>query len=215
MCEHLESCETLTCFGLCKPHVTEPQRIERICLLKLELGNLVSQLNGDLVEVMVALDVCTKAPIIEEGGFDNKGRERGGLRAQELDKPVGEDIGIGLDRDDGIGKEGMKEQLLVVSPECTGSVLTPLEIFDEGGLYGLSINGTDNEVREAAIVGLKALRALSKSEEAGEREGVVACSYVGKLLLERCHLLSPHSASEGLLGCKAEHESRSPVDLHR
>ena len=30
--------------------------------------------------------------------------------------------------------------------------------------------------------------------------GVVACSYVGKLLLERCHLLSPHPVGEGILG---------------
>ena len=105
MCKSLESCETLTCFGSCKPCVTELQRIEHICLLKLEARDLVSELNGGLVEVMIALDVCAEAPIVEEVGFDHEGRECGGLRTQELDKPVGEDVGVGLDGDDGVGEE--------------------------------------------------------------------------------------------------------------
>ena len=76
----------------------------------------------------------------------------------------------------------------------------PFEVLDEGGLYGLSVNSTDNEVGEAAVIGLETLGALSESEEACECGGVVACSYVSKLLLERCHLLSPHPVGKGVLG---------------
>ena len=104
MCESLESCETSTHFGLCKPRVTEPQRIERIGLLKLEAGNLVSQLNSSFVEVVVMFNVCTKAPVIEEGGFNHKGGECGGLRLQELDEPIGEDVGVCLNQDNGVGE---------------------------------------------------------------------------------------------------------------
>ena len=79
MCESLESRETSTCFGSCKSRVTEPQRIECICLLKLEARDLVSKFDGGLVEVVVAFDVCAKAPVIEEVGFDHEGRECWGL----------------------------------------------------------------------------------------------------------------------------------------
>ena len=79
MCKSLESCETSTCLGLCKPRVTEPQRIERICLLELEACDLISEFDSGLVEVVIALDVCAKAPIVEEVGFDHEGRECGGL----------------------------------------------------------------------------------------------------------------------------------------
>ena len=109
MCESLESRETSTCFSLCKPRVTEPQQIERICLLKLEAGDLISELDSGFIKVVVAFDVSTETPIVEEGGFDHEGREHGGLRTQELDEPVGEDIRVGLNRDDGVGKEGVKE----------------------------------------------------------------------------------------------------------
>ena len=109
MCKSLESCETSTRFGSCKPRVTEPQRVERICLLKLEARDLVSEFNGGLVEVVVALDVSAEAPVVEEMGFDHEGRECGGLRAQELDEPVGEDVRIGLDGDDGVSEERVEE----------------------------------------------------------------------------------------------------------
>ena len=109
MCQSLESCETSTCFGSCKPRVAEPQRIERICLLKLEACDLVSEFDSGLAEVVVAFDVCAEAPVIEEVGFNDEGCERGGLRTQELDKPVGEDVWIGLDGDNGIGKERVDE----------------------------------------------------------------------------------------------------------
>ena len=79
MCKSLESRETSTSFSSCKPRVTEPQRVERICLLKLEVGDLVSQLDGDLVEIVIPLDVSAEPPVIEEGGFDHQGRESGGL----------------------------------------------------------------------------------------------------------------------------------------
>ena len=108
MSESLESRETSTCFGSCKPRVTEPERIERICLLKLEARDLVTEFDSDLVEVVVSFDVGTEAPVIEEVGFDREGRECGGLRAQELDEPVGKDVGIGLDGDNGVGEEGVK-----------------------------------------------------------------------------------------------------------
>ena len=109
MCKSLKSCETSTCFGSCKPRVTEPQRIERICLLKLETRDLVSELDGSLVEVVVAFDVSAEAPVVEEVGFDHEGRERGGLRAQELDEPVRKDVGVGLDGDNGVGEERVEE----------------------------------------------------------------------------------------------------------
>ena len=79
MCESLESHEMSTCFSSCKPRVTEPQRIEHICLLKLEARDFVSEFGGGLVEVVVALDVCTEAPIVEEVGLDHEGCECGGL----------------------------------------------------------------------------------------------------------------------------------------
>ena len=200
MRESLKSCETSTCFGSCKPRVTEPQRIERICLLKLEARDLVSEFDGSLIELVVALDVGTEAPIVEEEGFDHEGREGGGLRAQELDKPVGEDVWVGLDRDDGDSEEWMNEDLLVFPSECAGRVLSTLDEFDEGGLYGLPIDGTDDEVGETAIVGFVPLRTFSESDEVGECWGVVACSYVGKLLMARGHLFSPHPMGEGVLG---------------
>ena len=109
MCKSLKSCETSTCFGSCKPRVTEPQRVECICLLKLEARDLVSELDSGLVEVVITLDVSAEAPVIEEVGFDHEGHEYGGLRAQELDEPVGEDVRIGLDGDDGIGEERVEE----------------------------------------------------------------------------------------------------------
>ena len=103
MSESLESRETSTCFGSCKSRVTEPERIERICLLKLEARDLVSEFDGGLVEVVVTFDVSAEAPVVEEMGFDHEGRERGGLRAQELDEPVGEDIWRSEERR--VGKE--------------------------------------------------------------------------------------------------------------
>ena len=135
MRKSLKSCETSTCFGSCKPRVTEPQRIERICLLKLEAHDPVSKFDGSLVEVVVALDVCTKAPVVEEGGFNDQCRECGGLGTQKLDEPIWEDVGVGLDGDDGNGEKGMEEELLVVSPQRACCILCPLEVFDEGGLY--------------------------------------------------------------------------------
>ena len=39
----------------------------------------------------------------------------------------------------------------------------------------MPVNGADDKVREAAVVGLEALRALSESDEPGECGGVVAC----------------------------------------
>ena len=109
MCESLESCETSTCFGSCKPRVTEPQRIECICLLKLEARDLVSEFDGGLVEVVIAFDVGAKAPVIKEVGFNHEGRERGGLRTQELDEPVGENVWVSLDGDNGVGEKGVEE----------------------------------------------------------------------------------------------------------
>ena len=176
MCESLESCETSTCFGSCKPRVTEPQQIECICLLKLESSDLVPKFDGGLVEDVISLDVGAETPIVKEVGFDHEGRECGGPRAQELDKPVGEDVQISLDGDDRVGEKGVKEQLLVVPSKCTGRVLGPFKILDEGCLYGLSVSSTDNEVGEAAVIGLESLGTLSESEESGERGGVVACS---------------------------------------
>ena len=49
-------------------------------------------------------------------------------------------------------------------------------MLDKGGLYGLSVDGMDDEVGEAAVIGLEAFRAFSESDESGERGGVVACS---------------------------------------
>ena len=109
VCESLESCETSTCFGSCEPRMTEPQRIERICLLKLEARDLISELDGSLVEVVVALDVSAEAPVVEEVGFDHEGLKCWGLRAQELDEPVGENVRIGLDGDNGVGEERVEE----------------------------------------------------------------------------------------------------------
>ena len=79
MSESLESRETSTCFGSCKSRVTEPQRVERICLLKLEACDFVPKFDGGLVEVVVAFDICAKAPVVEEVGFDHEGRECWGL----------------------------------------------------------------------------------------------------------------------------------------
>ena len=185
----------------CKPRVTEPQRVEHICLLKLETGDLVSQLDSGFIKVVVPFDVGTEAPIIEEGGLDHKGCKCGGLRAQELDKPVGEDVGIGFNGDNGVGEDRVEEQLLIVPAEGPCGVLASVTIFDKGGLYGLPVNGVDDKVGEVAVVSLESLRTFSESDESGECGGVVACSYVGKLLLERCHLLSPHPMGESLPGC--------------
>ena len=176
MRQSLESCETSTCFGSCKLRVTEPQRIECICLLKLEARDLVSEFNGGLVEVVVALDVSAEAPVIEEVGFDHEGRERRGLRAQELDEPTGEDVRICLDGDDGVSEERVEEQLLVVPSKRAACVLSPFNILNEGRLYRLSVDGADDEVGEATVVGLEALGAFSESDESGESGGVVACS---------------------------------------
>ena len=93
----------------------------------------------------------------------------------------------------------MEERLLVVPSEGSGGILRPIEILDEGGLDGLTVDGTDDEVRESTVVGLVSFGALSESDEVGECGGVVACSYVGKLLVEVRHLLSPHAVSEGVL----------------
>ena len=79
MCKSLESCETSTRFGSCKSRVTEPQRVERICLLKLESSDLIPQVDGDLVKVVVALDVGAEPPVVEEGGFDHQGCEGRGF----------------------------------------------------------------------------------------------------------------------------------------
>ena len=79
MCQSLESCETSTCFSSCKSRMTEPQRIERICLLKLEARDLVSKFDSGLVEVVIALDVCAETPVVEEVGFNHEGCECGGL----------------------------------------------------------------------------------------------------------------------------------------
>ena len=117
-----------------------------------------------------------------------------------MDEPIGEDVRIGLDGDDGEREERIEERLLVVPPEGPCSVLCPVEILDEGGLDGLSVDGADNEVGEAAVVGLEALGTFSESDEPGKCGGVVACSYVGKLLVEECDLLSPHPMGEGVLG---------------
>ena len=94
----------------------------------------------------------------------------------------------------------MEEGLLIVPPEGPCGILRPVEILDEGGLNGLFVDGADDEVREAAVIGLEAFGAFSQSDEFCECGGVVACSYVGKLLVEECNLLSPHPMGEGVLG---------------
>ena len=109
MSEGLEPRETSTCFGACKSRMTEPERVERICLLKLEARDLIAEFDGGLVEVVVPFDVGTEAPVVEEVSFDHEGRECGGLGAQKLDEPVGEDVRIGLDGDDGVGEERVEE----------------------------------------------------------------------------------------------------------
>ena len=93
-----------------------------------------------------------------------------------MDEPIGEDVWVGLDGDNGVGEERVDKQLLVFSPERAGRVLSTFEVFNEGRLDGLPVNSMDNEVRKAAVVGLEALGAFSESDEAGECGGVVACS---------------------------------------
>ena len=210
MCKSLESCETSTCLGSCKPRVTEPQRIERICLLKLEARDLVSEFDSSLVEVVIAFNVCAKAPVVEEVGFDHEGRKCGGLRTQELDEPVGEDVRVGLDGDNRIGEEGVDEQLLVFPSKCAGRVLSALEVLNEGCLDGLSVDGTDNEVWKTAVVGLEAFGALSESDEPGEcgggswlaRKSASCCWYVATssrhILWVRAFLASAVSRSARL-----------------
>ena len=104
------------------------------------------------------------------------------------------------DGDDRGCKEGMEERLLVIPSEGACRVLRPVEVLDKGGLDGLSVDGADDEVREATIIGLESLGTFSESDECGESGGVVACSYVGKLLVEVGHLLSPHSVGKGVFG---------------
>ena len=198
--EGLQPSETLTCFGSCKPRVTEPHQIECICLLKLETSNLITQFNGIFVEVMIVLEICAESPVVEEGGLDNEGGECWRLRPHELDEPVGKNVWVGLNRDDGVSEKGMEEYPLVLSSEGAGHILTPFEVLNKGGLNRLPVCSVDNEVGEAAIVSLIALGAFSVSDEGCECGGVVACSYVGKLLVEGFHLLMPHPLGEGLLG---------------
>ena len=94
----------------------------------------------------------------------------------------------------------MEERLLVISSEGSGRVLRTREVLDEGGLDGLTIDGADDEVGEATVIVLVPCRTLSESDELGECGGVVACSYVGKLLMEVRHFLAPHAVGEGVLG---------------
>ena len=74
----------------------------------------------------------------------------------------------------------MEEELLIVTAEGTRHVLSPFKIFDEGGLYGLSVNSADDEVGEATVVGLETLGTFSESDKSGERGG-------GRGLLVRRH----------------------------
>ena len=90
-----------------------------------------------------------------------------------MDEPVGKDVGVGLDRDDGVGKEWVSKQPFVISPERTCRVLGPINVFDEGSLYRLPIGGMNNEVGETAVVGLEALGTFSELDEAGKCGGVV------------------------------------------
>ena len=94
----------------------------------------------------------------------------------------------------------MEEYFLVVPSEGTSGILCPIEVLDEGGLDGLAVDGTDDKVREAAVVSLISCGTFSESDEFSECGGVVACSYVGKLLVEVCHLFSPHAVGKGVLG---------------
>ena len=94
----------------------------------------------------------------------------------------------------------MEERLLVISSEGPGCVLRARKVLDERGLDGLTVDGTDDEVGEATVVVLIPGRTFSESDEVGECGGVVACSYVGKLLVEVCHFLAPHAMGEGILG---------------
>ena len=64
----------------------------------------------------------------------------------------------------------------------------------------MAVDGADDKVRQTAVVGLVSGGTFSESDEFGECGGVVACSYVGKLLMEVCHLLSPHAVGKGVLG---------------
>ena len=77
--------------------------------MKLEASDLVSQLDGSFVKVVVALDVDAEPPIVEEGGFNDEGGKCGELRTHELDKPAGKYVGVGLNRDNGVGEEWMEE----------------------------------------------------------------------------------------------------------
>ena len=79
MHKSLESCKMSTCFGSCKLRVTEPQRIERICLLELESSDLIPKFDCGLIKVVIALDVGAETPIVEEVGFDHEGCECRGL----------------------------------------------------------------------------------------------------------------------------------------
>ena len=94
----------------------------------------------------------------------------------------------------------MEERLLVISSEGSGCVLRAREVLDEGGLDGLTVDSADDEVGETTVVVLISRGTLSESDELGECGGVVACSYVGKLLVEVRHLLAPHAMGKGVLG---------------
>ena len=98
-----------------------------------------------------------------------------------MDKPVGEDVGIGLDGDNEVGEERVEEQLLVIPSESPCGILGPVTILHEGSLYGLLVDGADDEVRKAAVVGLESFRAPSESDECGERGGAHAAPKVHKV----------------------------------
>ena len=77
--EGLQAGEMSTCFGSCKPRVTEVQRVKRVRLLELEVGDFISQSGGIFIKFVVTFNVGAETPVIEEGGFDEEGGESRGL----------------------------------------------------------------------------------------------------------------------------------------
>jgi hypothetical protein len=178
--------------------VTEANGVEGVGVLVLEGGNL--GLEGLLVffELVVTFDVPHETPVVEVQGFCDKGVVGGRGAGNDSDEPRREDVGDPIRTTEGEGEEVMSMYERIGSSDrsqCDGRANEPLDVWR---LNLFTPFDTNEEIREATVVRLEALRGI-RVGGVKDRGGVVACAYVGKLFVEAVDLFLPVTPQLGFL----------------
>jgi hypothetical protein len=189
-----------TASGVCpgETGVTKADGVEGVGVLVLQGRDL--GLEGLLVffELVIPLDVPHKSPVVEIQGLSNEGVVGWGGRGDDSDEPWREDVGDPIRTTEGEGEEVVSMYECVGSSDCSQRKGRANEALNVRGLNLFTPFDTNEEIREATVIRLVALRGV-RVGGIKDRGGVVACAYVGKLLVEVVDLFLPVASQLALL----------------